>query len=801
MTLTRGHGRALRRSLWAVVAILAAATLATWPPSVHAGQQRSISLRLSQLWQMLPTSGSWSPYTITVRNDSGQTFDGEVYLVPNPTRTAGITTTVVPEYRGAVTVPTGTERSLQVYAVEASSGYHAELRDGGGGLVTTANPDPVSRADIAVGVLGDLPQSYQRISGVLKAYTRLDVAVSGFGSAQAFPTRVLNLSGLDAVVLDRADAASLSEAQVQALRDFVGLGGALIEAGGGTWRRSVLPLPSDLVPLQPSASAAASLRPLADLVGLDADGTAQVAVGTVASWARVAIAAPDGTPLMVEGNVGEGRVVQLAFDPFAPPFDTRLELAGLTWGEAVTRAVSGLPGSGSRTSIVGFAGPVRPGVLGGAGPGGWVPFPGSVDQVFSSTPAMPAPPFGLLVGLLTGYLLLVSVASYLALKAMGRRGLLWVTVPAMALLCTGGAYLVGSVTRGSDFQLVEVQVQRMGPGGVVEAYSLDRVVSPRRGDVQVTADPDTLMSTALISYSRPEPDQGAPTITIAPRPEVRFPNVPVWDVRGLQTLSMTHTHVGDTAAMPVDARLRLAQGRVTGQIANHTSRTLRDLMVASSSGSGATLVTALAPGATAGVDAALSQGPAVPVTKGGPVTVRPVPGGDARSQRQALIGLAATQAATSPGGLALVGTTDPVGDLRVEGRPPARTALAVLTQPLRLESADSLASAPPPARMVGSFSGGGSSSVDVYELQLPPGLSGRVALQSAIVSNGIQQYGQAQEVYDWTSGSWQPLPSPNMPGLSPTTTLTPSEINQGVVRVRIAEDSLHQVAIAVVDAR
>lgn len=800
MSVRWGRARAVRRSLLAALALLAATTLATWPPAVHAGPSRGVSLRLAQLWNVVPSPGSWSPYTITVRNDGGQTFDGDVYLVPNPTRAVGTPTTALPEYYGAVTVPSGTEHTVRVYAVEASSGYHAELRDAGGSLVATANPDSASRADVAVGVLADLPQAYQRIDGVLKVYTRLDAAVSGFASVEAFPTSVLYLSGLDAVVLDRVDAASLSQAQVQAIRDFVGLGGALIVAGGATWRRSLLPLPADLVPLRPLDSGSASLRPLADLVGLNSDATTQVAVGTLAAWARVAVAAPDGTPLVVEGDVGSGRIVELAFDPFAPPFDTRLDLAGLAWGEAITRSVSGLPGSGSRTSILGFAGPVQPGVLGGAGPGGWVPFPGSVDQVFSSTPATPAPPFGLLMGLLIGYLLLVSVVSYVALKAAGRRGLLWVTVPALAVLCTGGAYLIGSVSRGSDFQLVQVQVQRMGPGGAVEAYSLDRVITPRRGDVQVAAGPESVMTTALISYSQPEPNQGVPAITMGAQPEVRFPNVPVWDVRGLQTLSVTHTHVGGTATMPVEARLYLAQGHIKGQIVNHTSRTVRDLMVASSSGSRATLVTALAPGATATVDAALSQSPTTPAIKVGVGTTGPVQAGRT-GQLQALISLAATQAATSPGGLALVGTTDPVGELKVEGRPPASTALAVLAQPLRLQSADSLATAPPPARMVASYSGGQSSSIDVYELQLPPGLSSGVALQSAIVPNGAPQVTQTEEVYDWASGSWQPLPFPTMPGLAPATTLSPGEINQGVVRVRVAESSLRQVSLAVVDAR
>src|SRR5262249_45681689 len=139
------------------------------------------------------------------------------------------------------------------------------------------------------------------------------------------------LSGLDGILVDQFDSGSLGAAQVRALLDYVGLGGSLVLVEGGTWRRTLAALPPELVPLRPSGVGNAALGPLGDLAGLVVGDGVQVATGEVASWARVAMADPAGTPLMVEGDYGAGHVLALAFDPLAAPLDRRPDVEGLSW--------------------------------------------------------------------------------------------------------------------------------------------------------------------------------------------------------------------------------------------------------------------------------------------------------------------------------------------------------------------------------------------------------------------------------------------------------------------------------------
>lgn len=768
---------------------------------VAADQQSGLTLTLTTRWHLAASAGAWNPYVVTVRNDGGIPFDGTVVLIPNQSRNGPFPPDSFPEYRGPLSVPPRTERTLQVFVVEPGGGYHAELHDRDGKLLASADPELSPRSSTAVAVLSDVASADQQIGVPLRSMSRIDSGVSRFTSAQAFPTSALELSGLNGVIVDQFDTGSLSQAQVQALRDFVGLGGTLIEAGGGSWRRTLLPLPAELLPMRPTATSTTSLAPLAELGALPADQPVQVATGDVAASARVAVAGTGGPPLVVEGHYGAGSIVELAFDPLAPPVDGQSTLGALLWSQAIARGLTGAQG-GSQLSRTGF-GPTAPGSPPtGSGPGTWVAFPGFLYQALSDQPLGASPPFGLLVVLLIAYVVLVSGASYALLKVLGRRGLLWAVVPGLAVLAATAAYVAGFGTRGSDFQATQVQFQRLGPDGLVEAYSFDGVLSPRHGDVRVTTASNALVSTAILVFG-PGPNGGRDsTITPGLRPEVLFTNVPVWDVRPVQTLTIGHP---DGAAagpgMPIDVELRLEGTRLRGQVVNHTSRTVRELQLVSASGLQAQLADVLAPGASVTVDVQPSQSGAPGIAIGKAIPGAGPPGVTGlqppQTGRQALLALAATEASGRPGELALVGFTDPIDTLRVEGARPLRTGPAMVVEPVRLRSATSVGQVPPPARLVSSFPVTSATLVDVYELELPQGLTGHVGL-SPVLTGGVQRDPAGAEIYDWDRGTWRSASPGAGAGPAGAVPLTAGETGHGVVRVRVRETApgLDQLSLA-----
>jgi len=762
-----------------------------------------LTMTVTQRWQLAATQGLWTPYLVTVHEEGGAAFTGDVYLVPNNSRTPP---NAFPSYRAPITVAKGGKLSTTFYVIDGPDGYNAELRDPSGRVVARAQPSGSPGSRTAFGILSDLPQAEQKISAPLRALSQLDTALVRFGSAQDFPTTAAYLSGLSGLIIDQFDSGALSQAQVQALKDFVGLGGSLIVAGGSFWRQTLHPLPPELLPMPPTSTSTASLAPLAELGAKTTEATAQVAGGGSTSGV-VVLRAPDGQPLVVEGTYGAGRVIELTFDPFAQPFDAQVDLAGLVWGQAISRALSSVQGGASPPPSRGFGTAYNPNNNLAAGPGSWAPgFGGCRDQIsniLQDTPAATAPPVGLLGGLLVAYVLLAGFLNYLFVKTLGRRVLMWVSVPAIAMVFTAGSYAVGFGSRGSDFLITEVQVQRMGPEGAVESYSFDGVYPPRKGDVSLTLQGGTLVSTAVAQGTLGD-THGDAVITAGARPQALLAGVAVWTMRPVQTLLVTHPYQYEPKqSMPIDVQVRLSKGHVVGRVVNLTSHPVNDLELVSAAGTQATLARTLAPGASASVDVDISSGTSS-VASGQTATgarPTPVPGVSANS-RDAMIRLAQTQALSGRAGeFAVIGFTRSIDSIRVDGAPPSRASVAALVEPVRLQSADSLSGVAPHSRLVSNYIGDPSDHVNVYDFDLPLGVNTPIGLNYQM-PDVSQPAVRSVEVYDWIKHGWRALPKQTIPSrFAGPAPLNAGELAGGMVRVRVHEAQTNGASLALSDGQ
>jgi hypothetical protein len=747
----------------------------------------SIKVTVTLRWQLGSTQGMWTPYVVTVTDTGSSAFTGDVFLVPGDTRT--VAPNSYPVYRSPVSVNRGGSRLVLFNVIDAPSGYVAAVRDSSGREVGTAVPSSSTGADSALGILSDLPQAEQKIAAPLHTLTRVNASLIRFPSAQDFPTSAVYLSGMSGLVIDQFDGAALSQAQVQALKDYVGLGGALIEAGGPSWRRTLLSLPAELVPMRPTSTSTASLAALAALVGRTTDATAQIASGQVGGG-RVMLLADDGQPLVIEGTYGAGRVVELAFDPFTEPFDAQTELAGMAWAQAISRALSGVEG-GNRPVAPGAFG--SPSATGGSGltaaPGEWAPGYGNgndqLSGILDDIPTASAPPVGLLGGLLVAYVLLAGVLNYLFLKAAGRRHLMWISVPLIALVFAVSAYGVGFGTRGSNFLVTEVQVQRLAPEGAVESYSFDGVYPPRKGDVTLTLPANTLASTA-VALGALGGSTGQALISAGTRPQVVMANVAVWTMRPVQTLTVTHPWTYEPrTSLPLDAQLHVQKGHVVGTVANLTQRAIADIELVGASGAESVVAAVLPAGSTASVDVDLSPGPG---SVSSSAVSRVIPG-VSEGARAAMVRLAASQAVNGvPGSLAVVGFTQPGESFSVDGARPGRSVVAAVVEPISIQAADALAAIAPHPRLVSNYTlPDGTTQADVYDFDLPTGLTVPTGL-SYQMQDTSEPSVRSLEVYDWSQHTWRLMPKQAIGtrGQAPSP-LTAGELAQSVVRVRVVE--------------
>src|SRR5215831_12271850 len=299
-----------KRQLLGGAAVLVVVAAALWYV-VGAGARESAlapdaSVRVAVSARAVGT-GSWVRYLVTIKNLADGTFAGDALLIDqdqdgeaatngpslatlarNPQIPGAPASAGQSAYQIHLNVPSRTSRTVAVLAPDFFNVIEADM--GGRALDVQPVDHPTV---IPVAVVSDVESAADAILGL--HFDRFTPKAVAFTSAGEFPTNPLLLAGYTTVVIEQFDSASLSQTQVQALRDFVGFGGTLVVAGGSDWRRSVAPLPAELLPIRPQSTATVSLAPLAALSGATVDARAvPAATGSLASGARSLLDSADG---------------------------------------------------------------------------------------------------------------------------------------------------------------------------------------------------------------------------------------------------------------------------------------------------------------------------------------------------------------------------------------------------------------------------------------------------------------------------------------------------------------------------
>jgi len=734
-----------------------------------------VTLKAGPRWGEVPP-GSWTPYSVTARNDGGADIDGEMVLVPQPepppkpgvppsstTTTSPVNTTVLaigsralvpsplqgrgastepppwPTYTEPLNLPAGTEKTLTVMVLEAPFGYRVEMRAHDGRTIAGApGPVPSGRERTAVLLLSEVNGAEATIEALpQQVVPGLDVIQPS--TVRDFPRAALQLAGLDAVVIDNFDTATLAAGQRQALRDYVSLGGTLVVAGGAAGSRILGSLPKELAPLRPSGSAAVSLDPLAALAARSTTATATMVTGNVGAG-RVVLGASGGPPLVVESDYGSGRVIQLAYDPLAEPLRSDQALRGPAWDQALGR----LSHWGVFVS-------------------GALPAPIAADQLWRLSledrkwPSWPQSG----VGLLVLYALFVGLAAVVLFRRRRSAGT-WVVLPAIAALAAGACTFA---TGGGTSETV-VEVQRSGADGTA-LTSTYRGVFTIRGSDMLRSSPGAALSTVFSDQPvfRSVADQLDPLTQPGPlppvargtgggavhpggvRPDAQHPTRR-WELRTVQALSVDH------AGPSLDAPLRLvgtsqsSRGRLIGKVTNRGRTPIYQLRAQIIEGQ-ARLADALLPGETRAVDA-----PVIGVR-----STAPDPSLVPQPPDEVAMFAAAGRAFTVPGQVVLVGlTTRPRTGATTTTNGGHRVGIAVSTAPLL--AADSVVANSGGARLVSSSLAAGGGRVSALDLAVPPGVGPlSVRYPAALVLPGQPPPTLTSvEAYNWTTSGWRTLP-------------------------------------------
>jgi hypothetical protein len=723
-------------------------------------------------------TGNWVRYLLSVRNIGDQTFSGDVLLIdnqdqggatvapspaPSLTRVPRLPTppevAAQPAYRAHVTVPGRTTRTIAMTAPDSFN--YAQVLSGSQILADSAVERSVM---LPVAVLSDVETAARAIGAI--QFDRIVPRVADFASARSFPTNPLQLATYAVVVLDQVDTVALSGAQVQALRDFVGLGGTLLVTGGSDWRRTLAPLPADLLPINAQSTGTVSLQPLAQLAGAAAgDLSAPAATGPLRAGARELLSS-DGTTLAAQIDHGGGRVVELAFGPAASPVASS-EYAALAWKAGLARSLVDVPGSNPAAATVLAPDPQFTGFLPTAGDA-----------------PLPAP--ALVGAVLLLYVLVAAPFNYLLVyRRLRRPTLMWLTAPAIAVLFTTIFYAVGTDLQGS-LQDHEIEVVKVGSGQTINTLEYHRVLFLRRGNHQVVPAPDTLVAPMTMDTYRTTGSTcercttqlqglaaGMENVLSGPQPVVQEEGVVYGSVRVIASSGVAHLPAG------LAAQLSVTGGHLVGTLTNRSLSPIQGLTLFATDGDTlqrADILAWLPAGATAQVD--------VPIQS------------DTSSQQSSSASVlrSVALASLSAGkGSVLTGFTAPTPSaLKVDGGRPQLSSLAVLQQPVQVEAADGLLRFFEARQLAISNGEPGSGFQDAYDIVVPH-------TSAVLTLNYNTDLSAEMEIYDFSLGRFVRATPPPAGRVLTSVPVSPTQISNGLVRVRLREARLFQGSSVWVD--
>lgn len=742
-----------------LIALVLAALLILLIGSPTAAQQSSGGIRWSAeaLFDGHVKYGEWLPIRVTLANQ-GQ--DRTVDVRASVTSSDGTATFVQP-----VELPAGARKQVDVYVLPASFSRRLRLslvQDREELASTTVEVQPVTYRTFLIGLIARDPDALSSLRTISLPQYAGGVRTVALETDE-IPERSAGLASFDVLVFNDVDTSQLSPAQQQALATWIHLGGHLVAGGGAGASLTTSGLPASLLPVAIQGS-----RSIDSLPGLAKPGNEPVrvpgpfVVTGVSHTDGSVLAAQDGLPLVVQHEIGQGRVTFIALDLALSPF-------GAWAGEKAMWTNLLQPNHGGFAEAPPDVSPRQ-----------------IVDErmmgALSNLPSLDLPSVRWVVLLLAVYIVLVGPANYLFLRRAGRLEWAWLTIPAMTLTFGVGAYSVGYRLRGGEVilnKLSIIEVLSDAEAARVRTYAGLFSPTKRSYTLQVAGEP--LISSLNPRYARWGGSASGGDITVIQGQPTRVRDLAVnqWSMQTFVAESIIQS------PLDIQAELTYHDGRLQGQMVNPSSQPLEDVVILI--GDDFAKLGTVEAGQTTEVDLALAT---TSVRRGPPISYlilqdelnNPGPRGpsrEARLKQQVLDGVfvPAYEAGytTAEAGPLLIGWLDDSPQaIQVAGASAREIETSLVVSRPALHFGDREVSVPPgivPAQLVqqeGSMSkcyGGRTPGFAPYqgavvlEFRLPHQLHDIDVSELNLIIETDGGWGQppATALYDWQAGAWHAL--------------------------------------------
>ncbi|HEY3336604.1 MAG TPA: hypothetical protein VGK16_15340 [Candidatus Limnocylindrales bacterium] len=522
--------RTVLRLAAATLALLALLPVAATPVAAEG----SLTMTARALLQGHVRAGSWFAVAVDVAN-AGPTVTGELRI------TGGADSRT--RFGTPAELATGSRKQYLLYALPPSFGGNMKVQLIAGDRIIVEAPVAIALHDqtqLVVGVVAENPAKIVGQLDLLPNQNAIPPVIVPLTPAD-LPERIQAWAPLDRLIWQDTDTASLTTAQLAALRTWIAGGGRLVIVGGTAGADILSALPDELLPYRPSAILdvdPASLRPI---LGGVPDGAATLTAYAGDRGAGHVLATSGDRVIAGDLTFGTGSVTLLGFDPTTGWIADGDAWDAPLWKKLLPQRSTGTVSLADDNQIVGAV---------------------------SNLPSLALPPITGLLVLLFGYIVLVGPVNYLVLSRLDRREWAWVTVPALIGVFAVGALGIGSLLRGSDVIIHQVAIVRGAPGtdqATTQAYL--GIFSPSRATFQLRVEGDALLASPM-NGDIVGGGTGAGLDVLEGDPSrIRDLQVGFGSLRTIRA-------EGSATGPVVDASLRLEGGRITGTLTNRSPRTL-----------------------------------------------------------------------------------------------------------------------------------------------------------------------------------------------------------------------------------
>lgn len=379
----------------------------------------------------------------------------------------------------------------------------------------------------------------------------------------SFPEDAAALKAFNVIVINDFDTSNLSKTQYDALKKWVTGGGVLVIGTGPSGNKTLSAFKDDFLEGETGEVTALSTSALHKLAESKTPETMTIS--------SLDISMKNSTPVLREGDrillqrveKGNGMVGIASFDFGMAPLSTwtgNSAFADKLVGALLPQYYFGEIYQKTRMMNENIY---------------------AIDNALRNIPELPLPKTSHIIYIYIVYILLAAPISYIILKKLDKRELLWVTVPLLSLIFSGAVYATGAGTRLTEPISNVISLVDIDNSGTIIPRTYAGVFTPQKENIRVEAGADYDIQPMLLNtgYYGGSYDNGNPSgridskVLLGSRTTLEFYRNGIWSMK---TMTME-------SEAPLKGKLETdmnyANGTFTGTIRNTSGFDLEECYI------------------------------------------------------------------------------------------------------------------------------------------------------------------------------------------------------------------------------